>query len=392
MFVCIAGKNDIAVAVLDYLVRLGGNYKLGIVCNKTETGINGFQRSLRLYAEQNNIKEYQLEAMYEIEDLIFFSLEYDRLMRPNLFRSNRLFNIHFSKLPQYKGMYTSAIPILNSEETVGVTLHRIDYGIDTGDIIAQEDFRIDGMTCREVYFSYIKYGTELILKKIADILAGKEISYPQASIGSSYYSKKALDYSNITIDLNQTADGIERQIRAFTFREYQLPEIMGRKVFHARITNIRSTQKSGTVLLENKTSCMMATVDYNIVFYFDRFDELLAACKTGNLQQVQEICLLKKYLNEKNKYGWSPLIVATYANRIDVVKYLIVNGADIYATNSNGTNLLMYAKEAYKKYGDNTLFKLYLKLGLSVGQKDYYGYDVMYYLIKEGISLDEVSK
>ena len=392
MFVCIAGKNDIAVAALDYLIKLNGDYELGIVCNKTETGINGFQRSLRLFAEQNNIKEYQLEAIYEIEDLVFFSLEYDRLIRPNLFRSNRLFNIHFSKLPQYKGMYTSAIPILNSEKTVGVTLHRIDYGIDTGEIIAQEDFDINGMTCREVYFSYIKYGTALVLKNMPNLLGGKEISYPQAVIGSSYYSKKALDYSNITIDLNQTADGIERQIRAFTFREYQLPEVFGKKVFHAEITNVRSIQKAGTVVLENKISCMMSTIDYNIVFYFDRLEELLVACKIGDLQQVQEICFLKKYLNEKNKYGWSPLIVATYANRIDVVKYLIVHGADIYATNSNGTNLLMYAKEAYKKYGDNTLFKLYLKLGLSVGQKDYYGYDVMYYLIKEGISLDEVSK
>jgi methionyl-tRNA formyltransferase len=392
MFVCIAGKNDIAVAALDYLIKLNGDYELGIVCNKTETGINGFQRSLRLFAEQNNIKEYQLEAIYEIEDLVFFSLEYDRLIRPNLFRSNRLFNIHFSKLPQYKGMYTSAIPILNSEKTVGVTLHRIDYGIDTGEIIAQEDFDINGMTCREVYFSYIKYGTALVLKNMPNLLGGKEISYPQAVIGSSYYSKKALDYSNITIDLNQTADGIERQIRAFTFREYQLPEVFGKKVFHAEITNVRSIQKAGTVVLENKISCMMSTIDYNIVFYFDRLEELLVACKIGDLQQVQEICFLKKYLNEKNKYGWSPLIVATYANRIDVVKYLIVNGADIYATNSNGTNLLMYAKEAYKKYRDNTLFKLYLKLGLSVGQKDYYGYDVKHYLDNEGISLEELSR
>lgn len=248
------------------------------------------------------------------------------------------------------------------------------------------------MTCREVYFSYIKYGTALVLKNMPNLLGGKEISYPQAVIGSSYYSKKALDYSNITIDLNQTADGIERQIRAFTFREYQLPEVFGKKVFHAEITNVRSIQKAGTVVLENKISCMMSTIDYNIVFYFDRLEELLVACKIGDLQQVQEICFLKKYLNEKNKYGWSPLIVATYANRIDVVKYLIVNGADIYATNSNGTNLLMYAKEAYKKYRDNTLFKLYLKLGLSVGQKDYYGYDVKHYLDNEGISLEELSR
>ena len=29
MFVCIAGKNDIAVAALDYLIKLNGDYELG---------------------------------------------------------------------------------------------------------------------------------------------------------------------------------------------------------------------------------------------------------------------------------------------------------------------------------------------------------------------------
>lgn len=392
MFVCIAGKNNIAVAVLDYFIQLDGDYTLGVICNKTETGINGFQRSLRQFAKRNNIKEYTLEDMYKIENLIFLSLEYDRLIRPNLFKSDRLFNIHFSKLPQYKGMYTSAISILNSEKVVGVTLHRIDYGIDTGEIISQKEFCIDGMNCREVYFSYIKYGTELILKNIPDLLTGKEISHPQAITGSSYYSRKALDYNNITIDLKQTADGIDRQIRAFNFREYQLPEVFGKKIFYSEITNVRSTQKPGTILLEDSSKCLVATVDYNIILYFDRLEELLNSCKTGDLENIKEICSLKKFINEQNDFGWTPLIVATYANQLDVIKYLITSGADIHITNNNGTTLLMYAKEAYKIYKDNTIFKLYMKLGLNINQKDYYGYDLHHYLVSEGITLEELSK
>lgn len=72
------------------------------------------------------------------DDLIFISLEFDKIVNPDLFKDARLYNIHFSLLPSYKGMYTSAIPILNGEEMVGVTFHEIDKGIDTGNIIAQK--------------------------------------------------------------------------------------------------------------------------------------------------------------------------------------------------------------------------------------------------------------
>ena len=39
-------------------------------------------------------------------------------------------------------MYTSCLPILFNEKESGVTLHKIDRGIDTGDIIDQITFPI----------------------------------------------------------------------------------------------------------------------------------------------------------------------------------------------------------------------------------------------------------
>ena len=58
------------------------------------------------------------------------------IIKTKNFKSNKLFNLHFSLLPSYKGMHTSAFPILNGEKYSGVTIHKIDNGIDTGDIIA----------------------------------------------------------------------------------------------------------------------------------------------------------------------------------------------------------------------------------------------------------------
>jgi methionyl-tRNA formyltransferase len=137
------------------------------------------------------------------------------------------------------------------------------------------------------------------------------------------------------------------------------------------ITNIRSNEKPGTVVMENESFVMMSTVDYYIVLYKDRFDELLSACETGNMELVSAICSVKEHINAQNNRGWSPLMVATYNNRKNVVKYLVSVGADIWQVNYNGTNLLMYAKETYKIYKDDYLFKLYKRLGLSEDMEDY---------------------
>ena len=173
MFVCIAGKNDIAVDVLRYLTENHPELELGVVCNKTDLGVNGWQGSLRWYAGRWQVPEYTLEQVYGRRDMVLLSLEFDRLLRPERFVSRRLFNIHFSLLPAYKGMYTSALPILYGEREVGVTLHRIDAGIDTGEIIAQRSFPVEEKTSRELYLGYIRAGTELVLAHIEDILAGR---------------------------------------------------------------------------------------------------------------------------------------------------------------------------------------------------------------------------
>lgn len=391
-FVCIAGKNNIAVDVLEYLLQYIRKDDLGVVCNRTEEGINGFQKSLRWFAQKEGVREYALNDMYDIENLLFFSLEFDQLVKPEKFKNARMFNIHFSMLPQYKGMYTAALPILNGERESGVTFHRISSGIDTGDIIDQQAFRIEGLDVREVYMRCIKLGTEVVIRNLQDIISGKEISFPQSVEGSTYYSRKSIDYRNIKIDLNQTAFGIGRQIRAYRFREYQLPNINGHSIIDYEYTSIRSDLKPGTILFDTQESCIIATIDYNLILYYDRFNELLDACRQGDIEVVHNICVVKRHINEKDKHGWTPLIVATYYNRTEVVRFLIAHGANIYVVNNNGTTLLMYAKEAYRNTGDNSLFKLYISLGLSKDIQDYNGFNLAHYLERNNINLADLLK
>ena len=368
--ICIAGKNNIAVEITKYIIK-NFDCELLVIPNKNDDGIDKWQKSFLRFSKVNNLKIVTLEDIYEIEELIFLSLEFDKIIKPEKFKTNKLYNIHFSLLPKYKGMYTSALPILNNEKETGVTLHKIDRGIDTGEIINQNRIFIEfDDTGRDLYLKYIENGIKLIKDNIEDILNDKVKSQPQEASLSSYYSKKFIDYKRLEIDLNQTSINIYNQIRAFNFREYQVPIIKGETIIFSQITNQKSNHNSGYIYSEDEYSILMATIDYNIILYKDKTEELFEACRTGKIEDIVKICRIKKYLFVRNEKGWDPLIVATYNNKIDIVKLLISLGADIYTKNYKGTNLLMYAKDCYLNTGNIELLKLYLDLGLDIYKKD----------------------
>ena len=143
-----------------------------------------------------------------IGDIVFFSIEFDFIIRPSNFKSNKLFNIHFSKLPEYKGMFTSIMPILHGKTHSGVTLHAIDQGIDTGDIIDQVCFEIKGLTSRKLYEKFLFFGTELFKKNFKKICSNSYERFQQPSLNSSYFSRKTINFNDIEIICNQTANQI----------------------------------------------------------------------------------------------------------------------------------------------------------------------------------------
>lgn len=269
MNICIAGKNNIAIDVCRYVVEHYPDAQIFALINRNEPGEDNWQRSYLKYIQtEPRVSLTTLEQMYEIENLIFMSVEYDRIVRPYLFKTTRLYNIHFSLLPAYKGVYPTVWPILNGEEYAGVTLHKMDPGIDTGDIIAQKRFRLSAReTSFSLYTRLIEQGTRLVIKQIDNLIANRFTAHPQPAIGSTYYSKRSIDYSNLTIDLNVTAVQLDRQIRAFYFPAYQVAQVHGYSIVGSKITRERSTAKPGTILDVKDTVLKLATIDYNVLLY-----------------------------------------------------------------------------------------------------------------------------
>lgn len=385
MIICIAGKNDIAVEVLLYLLDRGiDKESICVIPNKTDDKKDNWQRSLLKKANELDISIVNLEKVYDIRNLLFLSLEFDRIINPNKFKSNKLFNIHFSLLPKYKGMFTSIMPILNNEKHTGVTFHKINKGIDTGDIINQRIIDIDFMdNARDIYHKYIKHGTSLVKQCLEKILRNEPLIYKSQNIGdSSYYSKNAIDFSSINIDLNQTAINIHNQVRAYNFREYQVPKIFQTKIISTKILNTSSHKKPSSIIFEDDICFIISTIDNDIVLYKDKVKDLFLACENGTTELVNRLMQIPKIVNVQNEHGWTPLIVAIYNNQKDIVKRLLTNGADLSICNFKGTTPLMYAKSAYVKHNDSEIIELLLSFDLDIYQKDYLEKNVLDYCLE----------
>ncbi|EGQ8093390.1 ankyrin repeat domain-containing protein, partial [Vibrio vulnificus] len=123
----------------------------------------------------------------------------------------------------------------------------------------------------------------------------------------------------------------------------------------------------------------LSTIDYNICLYKDILDCFLLACSEGNIDFI--VNNANEYvINEKNSNGWSPIIVAAYHGKIDVVELLVSFGANINDTNYKGTSVFMYAKDYAIKNKDINYIRSMIRLGANVNLSDYYGKSVFDYL------------
>ncbi len=388
--ICIAGKNQIAINIIKYVLDKYGKENLCVLANPSDDGVGTWQPSIRRYAINNELRLVELNEVYAMDDLVLISSQYEKLLIPSKFKSPYLYNIHFSPLPKYKGHFPSVYPILNGDDTSGVTLHLIDKGIDTGDIVDQTIFPIKITdTAEDLYLNYMYYGEELIIKNLKKIVEHSVIPVPQSSIGSSFFSIKSIDYRNVIIDLKKTAFEIHNQIRAFSFRQYQIPKIFDHSVYKSEIIEEKTEGKPGEILEETFEYFLLSSIDYKVKVYKDYFTELLIACENGDVSFVKKVLPYIQDLNHKNKQGWTPLIISSYNGHQEICELLLNAGADINASNYNGTTVLMYSKSFATKTNNTSIMEFLIKHGANIEQKDNKGLTILDYASKNKETLVE---
>lgn len=364
MKICIAGQNYLAIRGLELaLTRLDPAHVM-VCANRCDQPPLGWQPSLRRRAELRGVRAVTIEELADIDDLLFLSLQFDTIIDPKRFRSRRLYNLHFSLLPAYKGLYTVAWQLLNGETTTGVTLHEIDHGIDTGNIVAHKAFPIlTQWNSRDLFFACMREAIALLEEQFDALLTGTPPARRQAVTGSSYYGRNSIDYANLQVNLAATAEQVVRQIRAFNFREFQIPIVHGMPVSVVAFTGNRSTSKPGRVVEQNNGRMWIATIDYDIEIERDRSLDFFSLVARSDAKGIQEYALGNDYIDTTNSQGFTPLMVACKNGQLALCQALLNRGANASFSNPNGLTPLLCAQSHAESSGDHRARELLLLHG-----------------------------
>ena len=123
-------------------------------------------------------------------------------------------NIHASLLPRWRGAAPIQRSILAGDATTGVTIMRMDVGLDTGPMLLSKETAIEpGDTGGSLHDRLSMLGASAILEAIQGLAAGTLQPVPQPSDGVTYAAK--IDKAEALIDWKRPAVEIERQVRAF---------------------------------------------------------------------------------------------------------------------------------------------------------------------------------
>ena len=124
-------------------------------------------------------------------------------------------NVHTSLLPKYRGAAPIQWAIANGEPETGVTIMKMDAGLDTGPILTTRSTPIlPADDSQSLHDRLAQLGAELLIETIPGYVAGKISPRLQPAEGSSYAAK--INKEDGRIDWNRPAVEIWNRLRAFT--------------------------------------------------------------------------------------------------------------------------------------------------------------------------------
>lgn len=256
------GTPDFAVLPLEELVNSG--YNVVAVITNPDRPVGRKQLltppPVKVKALELNIPVYQYEKIrvQGVEDLkslapdLMITCAFGQILSQEILDIPKygVFNIHASLLPKYRGASPIHYAILNGEKKTGITIMKTDIGVDTGDIILQNEIDIlDGETTGELFNRLSVLGAKSIVNGVK-MLENGQICYKKQDENQASHSKM-IKKEDAIIDWDLDALNVVNKIRAFNpapiaFTFYKGEQL---KIYSATVVNFSGS--AGEVLENN---------------------------------------------------------------------------------------------------------------------------------------------
>ena len=169
-------------------------------------------------------------------------------------------NVHTSLLPKYRGAAPIQWAIADGEPETGVTIMKMDAGLDTGAILSTHRTPILPTDDSQILHDRLaQLGAELLIETISTFVAGRISPQAQPAEGSTYAAK--IKKEDGRIDWNLSAQKIWNRLRAFTpwpgaftFLKTELkPQLL--KIWKVEV--VGKSGIAGTILSADKTGIVV---------------------------------------------------------------------------------------------------------------------------------------
>ncbi len=174
------------------------------------------QRGLRVYQPVSFKSQEALEVLRGLELDMLVVVAYGLILPPAALHCPKLgcINIHASLLPRWRGAAPIQRAVLAGDAKTGITIMRMDAGLDTGPMLAAREIAIRADdTTKTLQDRLARLGAELIGETLNEMRQGRVREVPQPSEGVTHAPK--LNKAEALIDWQQDAVLISRRVRAF---------------------------------------------------------------------------------------------------------------------------------------------------------------------------------
>lgn len=203
------------------------------------------------FAIENNLPFFQpdvlnskelIDKLKSFETDIFVVIAYGKKLPKEILEIPKFgcFNVHFSLLPRWRGSAPVNWAILSGDKETGVTIMKMDEGLDTGDILLQEKIEIGkDDTAIDVFNKLIPLGVDLLIKCIAMIRSGN-LNFMKQDEKFVTYAKPfkkndgLIDWNKDAITIHNMIRGLQPWPGAFTYIKGKLLKIWKSKVHEGK--------------------------------------------------------------------------------------------------------------------------------------------------------------
>ncbi|HOX26776.1 MAG TPA: methionyl-tRNA formyltransferase [Candidatus Krumholzibacteria bacterium] len=228
MTIVFMGSPEFAVPCLDGLLDDGERVALVVTQPDRPAGRGrryaptavkaaALDRGLAVLTQDRGPRERErvAAAIAEAAPDVVVVVAFGHILREPLLSLPRLgcVNVHFSLLPRWRGVSPVQHAILHGDLWTGVTLLRMDEGVDTGPVLAVEATPIDPReTGGQLLARLGELGAALLRRTLPDLAAGRVAPRPQGDAGAVYAPKVTKGLSPVRWD--RDAVTVHNQIRA----------------------------------------------------------------------------------------------------------------------------------------------------------------------------------